>query len=278
VQGYPVDVEVLTDGLLELPGAAPLRDLDPGPGLGLVQIGTWEEDEHHPGPVYLDLDPRRLRQGRLDALFRQVHWGVVGALPRVLRAWAAPGSQAHSASLETLWVQGHRSPAVAVQLFAYRSVRFGDLLSGLTPPEARRVLDEAVAVDPLSAALHYQRYRSVQRGYQQPDTARLATPLLDCHAWSRGAASAESVETVLGATATFQPAVYGDLAPLAADFSLDARRAAVDTVPDPERALRLAVDWAYDSRRTDAELDTLLRPLAARSAEPVWTRLCEFRA
>ncbi len=282
VADYPVDVAALADDLLDRRDCTALDRLVPGPGLGLVQFGSWEEEEHHPGPLYLDLDPRRLRDGSLDLVFAQAHFGPVKDMGATLSAWqVAGGSASHCAALTRLWLSGHRSAAVAVQLAAYHSNIDGDdLLEGYSSDTVRTLLQEALAADPYSAVVHYQRYGRFGGSYKEPAAAQLALPLLSCHAWGRGAATSKSIQLMLRLTASFQPELFGDLAGLAEDFTLDARRAAVDSFADsqPELALRLAVDWAYDIRRTDEELESLLRPLAARSSEPIWSRLCEFNA
>lgn len=272
VDGYPVDLSELHDGLRDRDDCVVFDDLLSGPALALVQFGMWEEEEHHPGPLYLDLDPRRLRAGRLDVVYGRMHWGPVGQLHRTLAAWSTSGgSSAHAASLERAWQSGHRSPAVASRLATYAS------LDAFSSPKARAYLDAGIAADPLSLALrldHAVRFRGPR---DDPATASQLLPMLACHAWSRTADAETTLISKLGVAAAFHPAVFGDLAELAADFSRERRRSAVDTVGDRELAMRLAVDWAYEGGRTDLELDGLLRPLAAQSSEPVWSRLCAFR-
>ena len=279
LKGYPVDVSQIPDGILAGPGCEALPSLRPGPGLGLVQVGIWAEEEHHPGPVYLDLDPRRLRAGHLDVLIGRLHYGPVERISETLAAWSTTASSvAQATALTALWESGQRCAAVAELSASLVNLDGMGRREAYRSQEALAFLEAAIDVDPLSLSLRYTLQARQDLHPEMSEKAAMVLAYLDCHTWSRGNVTLDAIAASLDLAASFHPSVFGNRLDLALDYSLDGRRKAVDTTSDPERALHLAVDWAHDTDRTDAELEDLLRPLAARSAEPVWSRLCEFRS
>jgi hypothetical protein len=242
-------------------------------------VADWSDEEHHPAGVYLDLDPRRLRQGRLDVVSSRLHFGAATLFPQLSQRWDEGARDV----VMTLWNAGLRFPALA-------SRRAGEAVAdryGWTHPEEHRpglypdalaMVLEAQAADPWSMALVLERLHYEGYNYKDAQHAQTALGLLACRAYGSGRVEVGEVERGFLMGSISHGPMWGWAAGMAQDYTLQRRATAVESLgrTDPEAALHHAVDLAYDRRSTSQDVPGLFRPLAQRSSEPIWERLCDL--